>query len=106
MLNNPIPYYARPRMIAPIRPTCSTCRFFFRFSAEAAAAFTQRADTLIDDSEVAFPVLSTDTDSDLLEYGRCIRNTPQFLGETLNGDWPIVHETRVCGEYRPSGATN
>lgn len=89
-------------MIASIRPTCSTCRFFLRFTAESTVGFERCSAALIDDSESAFTMLSTDTEADLLEYGKCIRNPPQFLGATLNGDWPVVHETRVCGEYRPT----
>jgi len=87
-------------MIAPIRPTCATCRFFLRFTEESTAGFERRSLELIDDSEAS--LLAIDNESDLFEYGRCIRNPPQFLGETFNGDWPIVHDTRFCGEYRTS----
>lgn len=89
-------------MIAPIRPTCATCRFFLRFTAEVTAGFERNGPELIDDSAADFPVLATENDTDLLEYGRCIRLPPQLLGQTLNGDWPVIHETRFCGEYRTS----
>lgn len=39
----------------------------------------------------------------LVEYGKCRRYPPQFFYETLNGEWPVVHETSVCGEYRVAG---
>ena len=92
-------------MISPIRPTCATCRFFLRFTEESAAEYERRPQALLDDSEAAFavPIIATEPDSDLLDYGKCIRNPPQFLAETLNGDWPAVHESCVCGEYRPTG---
>jgi len=63
---------------------------------------------MMDDSELAMavPILSTEPERYLLEYGRCVRNPPQFFSETLNGEWPVIHNSRVCGEYRPNGTQN
>ena len=95
-------------MIVPVCVTCATCRFFRRFTPETASGYEQHSPALLDDSDAEFanPMLSTEPDTDLLEYGKCVRNPPQFFSETLNGEWPIVHRSRVCGEYRPNASQN
>lgn len=94
MVNND--YYRnpwKPQMLAGVKPSCETCRYFRRIDAGAsdshltAVASADRPDDIVEPEA-------------LQEFGRCIRNPPQFFYETLNGEWPIVHETRVCGEYR------
>jgi hypothetical protein len=40
------------------------------------------------------------------EYGKCVRNPPQFFSASLEGEWPVIHRSRVCGEYRPNGSQN
>ena len=90
----------------PVCGNCGTCHFFQRFTDDSAAGFQQPA--MMDDSKIAMavPILSTEPDADLVEYGRCVRNPPQFFSETLNGEWPVIHNSRVCGEYRPNGVQN
>jgi len=79
-------------MIAGVRPSCATCQFFNRF-------------TTADMEDSVTPLAATgqpaDADSDaLLEFGKCLRNPPQFFYDTLNGEWPVIHESKLCGEYR------
>ena len=92
----------------PVCASCATCRFFLRFTADSTSHFEERDPMLFDDSEalIAPPVVSTAVDTDLLEYGKCVRNPPQFYSETLNGEWPVIHRSRVCGEYRTNGERN
>lgn len=91
-------------MFMTIKPSCATCRFFERFTEESTAAYKRLGDAsdTAGDDEPGVPILATDHGDELLEYGRCLRNPPQLFCETLNGEWPVVHENRVCGEYRRS----
>lgn len=82
-------------MISAVRPSCATCQWFSRFQ-PADVGERVRAIRGPDHDE-------DDTEEDpegMLEYGRCIRNPPAFFYETLNGEWPVIHESKVCGEYR------
>jgi hypothetical protein len=96
---------ARPQGLR-VCESCGSCHFFQRFSDESVVELKQQ--TLVDDSEAALavPIMTTERDADVLEYGRCIRNPPQFFSETLSGEWPVVHDSRLCGEYRPNGVQN
>jgi hypothetical protein len=79
-------------MLQSVRPSCETCQFFQRFTEE------QIGDAV---TATVSPTDETEADPSLLiEFGKCIRNPPQFFYETLNGEWPVVHETKLCGEYR------
>lgn len=65
--------YALPNLPGPC---CGTCKFF--------AA-----------------VDGVDISDDAEEYGKCVRNPPTFFHrKLLNGEWPVVHFSRWCGEYR------
>jgi hypothetical protein len=88
--------------------SCGSCRFFSRIDPTAQSEFSEEPPQLYDDSEqaLAAPIISTDANSSLTDYGRCLRNPPQFFLSSLNGEWPIVHEESVCGEYRPDGSCN
>ena len=93
-------------MIIPVCARCATCVFFHRFTETAAGQIESYA--LLDDSEAALavPSLATTTDPDMHEYGKCVRNPPQFFSASLEGKWPVIHRSRVCGEYRPNGSQN
>lgn len=95
-------------MIPPLCARCETCAFFHRLLLAAAGDAEPDQESLFDDSEVALalPSHSADPSSDVHEYGKCIRNPPQFFSETLEGEWPVIHRSRVCGEYRPNGSQN
>lgn len=88
--------------------SCSSCRFFCRIDPKFDSEFSAEPSQLFDDSEqvIAAPILSTDSDTQLTDYGRCLRNPPQFFSSSLNGEWPIVYDGNVCGEYRPDGSRN
>lgn len=56
---------------ASTKPSCKTCYFFER---------------IVDRYEE--------------QYGRCLRNPPQFVEPSaLNGDWPVIKEDQWCGEH-------
>lgn len=95
-------------MALDICGSCSGCRFFCRIDPTYDTEFSEKPSQLFDDSEqvIAAPILSTDADSHLSDYGRCLRNPPQFFSSSLNGEWPIVRDGNVCGEYRPDGSCN
>lgn len=92
-------------MIVPVHATCASCRFFRRFSPQTDPGLQP---ALVDDSEEALsmPILSTEPHPDILDYGKCVRNPPQFFSQSLSGEWPIIHDSRYCGEYRPDAARN
>lgn len=84
-------------MYAPIRRECGTCAFFKRYTQEAidhtVVGVSSANDlTPLDEDDVKH--------QSLLEFGKCVRYPPTFFYETLNGEWPVVHETHFCGEYR------
>lgn len=95
-------------MILPLCARCETCIFFNRFVPTSVADFEPDHPALIDDTEaaLAMPSLATTTDPDMHEYGKCVRNPPQFFSASLEGEWPVIHRSRVCGEYRPNGCQN
>jgi hypothetical protein len=91
-------------MILSVPAACNTCRFFEPLADYEAAHHEDFVPLLVDDLEAACvgPTLTTEPDTELRDYGKCMRNPPQFLAGSLNGDWPIIHGSRVCGEYRPN----
>ena len=95
-------------MILPVCATCDSCHFFRRFAFDSGMNSGEFAPVLVDDLEATLsePTLTTEPDTDLVDYGKCIRNPPQFLASTLNGEWPVIHKSRVCGEYQPNGCQN
>lgn len=87
----------RGKMISYVKPTCANCRFFARFTQEAIGEEVGAAvDT---DGE-----MSPEYDEHLIEFGKCVRYPPQFFHEVLNGEWPVVHETKFCGEWRAANS--
>lgn len=95
-------------MILPLCARCETCMFFNRFAPSSLADFEPDQPALIDDSEaaLAMPALATTADPQMREYGKCVRNPPQFFSASLEGEWPVIHKSCVCGEYRPNGSQN
>jgi hypothetical protein len=82
-------------VLAGIKPCCASCKWFKRIPPESIGVSVKAVASPEDQDE--------DVDDSLLEgFGRCVRNPPQFFYETLNGEWPVVHETKYCGEYRVS----
>ena len=101
-------HHGKNSMNLHVCKSCGSCRFFSRIDPRSDGGFSEEPPQLYDDSEqtLAAPILSTDADSHLSDYGRCLRNPPQFFSSSLNGEWPIVHDSSVCGEYRPDGSRN
>jgi hypothetical protein len=95
-------------VILPLCARCETCAFFRRLILAAAGDIEPDEESLFDDSEaaLALPSRSADSPADIHEYGTCIRNPPQFFSAGLEGEWPVIHRSRVCGEYRPNGSQN
>lgn len=83
-------------MIAPVRPACASCRYFVRLVDDPGERYEPLCDFV--DGPQPFDVT-------LQEFGKCVRQPPQLYGDTLNGEWPIVHEERFCGEYRQEAGT-
>lgn len=94
-------------MIPPLCARCETCAFFHRLILAAVGEVEPDEESLFDDSEAALspPSHSVSSTADAHEYGKCIRNPPQFFAG-LEGEWPVIHRSRVCGEYRPNGSQN
>lgn len=90
----------RPRVagelpvLAGIKPCCGSCKWFKRIPREAIGVSMHAVGSPGSDED-------GEVDESALEgFGRCVRNPPMFFYETLNGEWPVIHETKVCGEYR------
>lgn len=84
-------------MIAQIKPTCATCRFFARFT-------TREIQDEVNAAEAPDADPDPDLDEYLNEYGKCVRYPPMFFHDVLNGEWPVVHESKFCGEYRAANS--
>lgn len=88
---------ARPNpMYAPIRRECGTCAFFRRYTPEV---IENKVIGVKCNTDLT-PVEEHEQYQNLLEFGKCVRYPPQFFYETLNGEWPVVHQSHYCGEHR------
>ena len=95
-------------MIPLLCARCETCAFFHRLILAAVGDVEPDQESLFDDSEaaLALPSHAANASPDVHEYGKCIRNPPQFFSASIEGEWPVIHRSRVCGEYRPNGSQN
>lgn len=84
------------KMYANRKRECANCAFFQRYTKEMVeekvVAVTSATDLTPAENEIDF--------QSMMEFGKCVRYPPQFFYETLNGEWPVVHQTHFCGEYR------
>lgn len=83
-------------MYANTKRECGNCAFFRRYTKEMVFEKVMP----VTDARELTPAEAEDHYESMVEFGKCVRNPPQFFYETLNGEWPVVHQTHYCGEYR------
>lgn len=86
----------KPNMYAKRKRECGNCAFFKRYTPE----MVQEMVVPVTDARDLTPAENEAEYQSMVEFGKCVRNPPQFFYETLNGEWPVVHQTNYCGEYR------